>query len=565
LCGYLPLAIGMIASQLRHHPAWTAAGLAADLAAARDRLALMHAENLSATAAFDLSYAELTAGPQGLFRRLGLVPGPSVDAHAAAALDDTSLDQARRHLNELYDQHLLTEPAPGRYQLHDLLREHARALADADNTADRDASTDRLLDYYLHTALAADRHIPTWDTVYRRLPVVRCPGDVPDLSTLGQAAAWLETERPNLHAAADYATASGRHLHAVQIPAAVGGFLRTRGHWDQAAALHQTALTAARDAGDRAGQAGALHELGLMRTIAGDYPAAADSLAQAVALYADIGDRAGQAYALCQLTAVQGFTGDCPAGVTSYEQALALARGSGDQRAEACALQMLGWAQQVAGDYLASAANLADALALYRSLGHRLGQAETLLTLGTLHTLTGDYPAADASTRHALEIFCDLGDRPQHAWAVNELGTVQQLSGDYTAAAASHQQALALFDDLGDRVGQAEALNRLGALSLRMTATGQARERYTQALAIARDLGVLPENARALEGMGNSHLQDGNPGRAAEYLRQALAIYQRIGHVRAAGRVQEALHRLAPLSAAHKAGRVSRHPRQHRE
>jgi len=151
---------------------------------------------------------------------------------------------------------------------------------------------------------------------------------------------------------------------------------------------------------------------------------------------------------------------------------------------------------------------------------------------------------------------------------------VQQLSGDYTAAAASHQRALELFRDLGDRVGQAETLNRLGALSLRMTATGQARERYTRALAIARDLGVLPEKARALEGMGNSHLQDGNPGLAAEYLRQALEIYQRIGHVRAAGRVQQTLRqyepqpansRLAPLSAIHRAGRVSRHPRRHHE
>ena len=92
LCGYLPLAIGMLASQLRHHPAWTAAALAAELAAARDRLALMHAENLSVAAAFDLSYADLTAGQQRLFRRLGLVPGPSIDAYAAAALDGTSLD-----------------------------------------------------------------------------------------------------------------------------------------------------------------------------------------------------------------------------------------------------------------------------------------------------------------------------------------------------------------------------------------------------------------------------------------------------------------------------------------
>ena len=41
LCGYLPLAIGMVARQLRHHPAWTAAGRAAELASARDRLELM--------------------------------------------------------------------------------------------------------------------------------------------------------------------------------------------------------------------------------------------------------------------------------------------------------------------------------------------------------------------------------------------------------------------------------------------------------------------------------------------------------------------------------------------
>ena len=37
LCGYLPLAIGMLARQLHHHPAWTAAGLATDLAAAAGR------------------------------------------------------------------------------------------------------------------------------------------------------------------------------------------------------------------------------------------------------------------------------------------------------------------------------------------------------------------------------------------------------------------------------------------------------------------------------------------------------------------------------------------------
>ena len=34
-------------------------------------------------------------------------------------------------LEALYDQYLITEPSPGRFRLHDLLREHALALADS--------------------------------------------------------------------------------------------------------------------------------------------------------------------------------------------------------------------------------------------------------------------------------------------------------------------------------------------------------------------------------------------------------------------------------------------------
>jgi transcriptional regulator with XRE-family HTH domain len=171
LCGYLPLAIGLIASQLRHHPAQTAESVVASLAAATDRPELMRAENLSVAAAFDLSYQDLSPGQQRLFRRLGLIPGPTFDAYVAAALDGASLGEARRQLDELYDQHLISEPALGRYQLHDLLREHARALAAADDQADRAAAAGRVLDYYMYTALAAGRHFAPRPA----RTAVRCP------------------------------------------------------------------------------------------------------------------------------------------------------------------------------------------------------------------------------------------------------------------------------------------------------------------------------------------------------------------------------------------------------
>jgi tetratricopeptide (TPR) repeat protein/transcriptional regulator with XRE-family HTH domain len=540
LCGYLPLAIGLIASQLRHHPAQTADSVAASLAEAADRMELMRAENLSVAAAFDLSYVDLTDGQQRLFRRLGLIPGPSFDAYAAAALDGTSPGQARRHLDELYDQHLITEPKLGRYQLHDLLREHARALAATDDEADRVAAAGRVLDYYLYTALAAGRLFAPRASTYRRpLPGIP-PAQAPDLSTLGQSAAWLEAERANLHAAADYAATRGHSRHAVAIPAAMGGFLAARGHWDQSAALHQIALAAARQAGDRLGEADALSTLGVLQRESGSYPSAAASLARALALYRDIGDQPGQANALNELGFLRVLTGDYRAATASHQQALLLARGTGDRRAEAHAVSNLGLVQQLTGDHPAAAASQQQALALFGDLSDLHDQAYALNSLGVVQEETGDYPAATASQQQALALFRDLGHRLGQAHALNDLGLVQQQIGDYPSAAASHQQALALFGDLGNLLGQAEALNRLGELSLRTSATAQARDQHTQALAIARDISAAPEEARALEGIGNSHLHEGNPSQAAAPLRQALAIYQRIG-APGAKRVQETL------------------------
>jgi len=548
LCGYLPLAIGMLARQLHHHLAWTAAGLAAELAAARNRLELMQAENVSVAAAFDLSYRDLPGGQRRLFRRLGLVPGPGIDAYATAALGGTSLDEARRHLEGLYDQHLLAEPAPGRYQLHDLLREHARALAAADDPGESDAAARRLLDYYLHTAATAGRHFAAW-----RLPPGRRPAQAPDLSALGPAAAWLEAERANLHAAAEYAADRAWFPHAFALPAAMSGFLAARGHWDQSAALHQGALAAARRAGDRLGEAGTLAGLGALQGETGDYPAAAATLAQAATIYGDAGDGPGQGRTLCRLGFMQALTGDYPAAAASHQQALALARSVSNRPVEAEALVSLGMVQQLTGDYPAAAASQQQALELFRGLGSLPGQAYALNNLGIVQQETGDNPAAAASQQQALALFRDLGDLLGQARALNDLGLVQQGTGDNPAAAASHQQALALFGDLRNRLGQAEALNRLGELATRAADTGQARERHTQALAIARDLGAAPEEARALEGLGQACLHDGNPGQAAAHLRQALAIYQRIG-APAARRVQQTLqnHKLttAPATGA---------------
>jgi tetratricopeptide (TPR) repeat protein/transcriptional regulator with XRE-family HTH domain len=525
LCGYLPLAIGMLGRQLKHHPARGGPEVAADLASARDRLAVMRAENLSVAAAFDLSYRDLTAGQRRLFRRLGLVPGPDIDAYAAAALDETDVETARGRLDELYDHHLISEPAAGRYLLHDLLRQYSRTLA-AESEPDAGAAA-RLLNYYAHVAAAASRHIATWTTAGDRPPPGDPPGSAPKMASADEAAAWLDAQRPNLHAAVGFA-AEAMPRYAVAIATAMGGFLRSRGHWDRAAGQYQTALSAAHRAGDRPGQAGTLDELGLLQQLLGDYPAATATLAQAAELYGDLGDQTGQAHALNHLGLVHQDTGDYRAASASHQQALALARAAGDPLAEAVSLTDLGQVQQLTGDYPAAVASHRQALAMFRSLNSRFDEADALCQLGFAARALGDYPAAASYLQQGLAQFRDLGDRLGQAWALHGLGHLQQATGDYQAASASLGQVLRLYQDLGSRHGKAKALNSLGGLSLATSAVEEARHYHGQALAIARDIGAHSEEADALAGIGLSLLPR-SPGAAAAPLRGALVIYQRIG------------------------------------
>ncbi|HXM54450.1 MAG TPA: helix-turn-helix domain-containing protein [Candidatus Dormibacteraeota bacterium] len=132
LCGCLPLAIGLLAGRLRSHSTWTVSHLASMLRDAQDRLAEMKAENIAVATAFNMSYQDLPANLQRLFRRLSLHPGREIDAHAAAILDGSDLGWTRWQLDVLYNEHLIDEPEPGRYRFHDLIRDYARALADQD-------------------------------------------------------------------------------------------------------------------------------------------------------------------------------------------------------------------------------------------------------------------------------------------------------------------------------------------------------------------------------------------------------------------------------------------------
>jgi hypothetical protein len=100
------------------------------------------------------------------------------------------------------------------------------------------------------------------------------------------------------------------------IPAAMAGFLSVRHYRDQALALDETALAAARQAGDRPGEGRALNLLASSQIGADDFAAADATLQQSLALHRDLGDQGGQADALNGLGRVYWRTGNYPAAIT---------------------------------------------------------------------------------------------------------------------------------------------------------------------------------------------------------------------------------------------------------
>ncbi len=573
LAGGLPLAICLLARVYARHASWTLADLAAEIQAGVLTLA---AERASVAAAFGLSYRSLTAAQQRFFRRLGLHPGTTIDAYAAAALAGVPLAEAAGLLDALHGEGMMTEVSYRRYGMHDLIRRYASDLAAADPAAGRGRAVGRLLDYCQHAAATAEALLARQS---RAGPdgytATAMPAGMPGLGDRVQALAWARAERDNLIACLDHVTRAGQDARVIALTAGLAGLLRQDGPWADAITWHKAAMQTARrlgdrlgeagaltdlgavvrltgdypgaagsleealgiyrDLGERVGEAGALTDLGVVRQMTGNYPGAAGALREALGIYRDLGNRQGQANTLSQLGAVQMLTGQFPGAAAVLQEALGIYRDLGNRQGQGDALSHLGIVRRMTGDYPGAAGVLQEALGMFRDLGNRLGQANALSQLGIVWRLTADYPGAAGALQEALGIYRDLGNRLGQANALSYLGIVWRLTGDYPGAAGALQEALGIYRDLGDRGGEAEALNEAGTLHRVRGDLDQALACHRQALHLARQIGASLDEACALAGLGRCALAAGHIASAQASLQQAQEIFRTIGAAEASG------------------------------
>jgi len=120
-----------------------------------------------------------------------------------------------------------------------------------------------VLDWYLHTAYAANSAIAHDLCIPQICLDAAAEGCVPlTFTTIRQAIDWCETEHASLMASIRMAAETGHHIAAWKIPATLPGYFVIRKRWHDGTTSHQLGLAAAREIGDRTGEARMLSFLG---------------------------------------------------------------------------------------------------------------------------------------------------------------------------------------------------------------------------------------------------------------------------------------------------------------
>ena len=465
-CAGLPLALGIVAARATRHPGFPLAVLADELRDQSSRLDALDPGDRRATLRTVLSWSHhaLSEAAGVAFGLLSLAPGSDIGLPAAACLLDQSPGTTRALLDELENACLVQQHAPGRYRMHDLVRLYATEYAiQQHNQAERDTALRRVLDFYLHTAHAADRLMDSRRPATRFEEPARGthPHELPDMAA---AMAWFEAEHANLLTAQQITLDHGLHLPVWQLAWVLTTFHARRGHRQDDLSAWLAAVDAAAHLPDYAAGVRAHRYLGRAYTELDCHEDASRHLHQSLVLAERHHDTAEQALAHHQLARAWERREDNKQALEHATRALELCRTLGQPAWEANALNGVGWLTSQLGAYDAARDHCLAALTLHRQHNNPSGEADTLDSLGYIDHHTGHHHRAIDHYRQALTLFQRLGNTYESAATLDRLGHPYVALGRYEQARAVWREAAELYGAHGRDSDAAQVRQRLETL-----------------------------------------------------------------------------------------------------
>ncbi|NYF55655.1 AfsR/SARP family transcriptional regulator [Micromonospora purpureochromogenes] len=526
-CGYLPLAIRLAGARLAHRPRWRVADLAERLATGGGPLAELAAGQRSVGQAFALSYAQVSPAAQRMFRLLGLHPGVRFDNRVAAALAELPLPETQDLLDELVDAHLAEEVEPGRYRLHDLIREYARLLlAEPEHAAERAPAIERLLDYHLHVAATISRTIESAGSRSRfRLPDPPRPELV--AASAAQGRGWFDENRTALTVLIRLAEAEGFLRHCWQLTRACWRSHFIGGHLDELIETHTVGLRAAERLGDEEAVAVMLNYLSSAYYRMARFGEAIRLMEVGLGLARRRGLPDEMRNTLGNLGASYAANGDFRRSKECFDESSTLIRIAAETAELANLLNNLSFALLLWGRYEEALRLARHHLLLARQVDDPIQLAHAIGHVGMIRHRMGDGVPARRLLRVALHLKRNSGNRFGEAEVLNELAVMERRAGHPEGAAAMHRAALVAMVEVGDRIGQCASRNLLARAILDQGDVSSALDLHRRVLADATRLGARYEQARALDGIARC-LRATDPAGARSHWMRALALFRQV-------------------------------------
>ncbi|MGD9527272.1 BTAD domain-containing putative transcriptional regulator [Pseudonocardia sp.] len=496
LCGHLPLALRIAGARLVARPYWRLARLVGDLADEHHRLDRLRVGDLGVRASFALSHQGLAPDARRAFRMLGLIEAADFPAWTAAALLDSSQDEAEELADTLVDARLVEvagRDALGqvRYRFHDLLRAYARELVQADESAEaRTAAVGRLVGGWLWLAQEAGAGIPTSNFGFTlRPPECWRPEPAVVDAAVAEPLAWFQTEWAGLLGVIGQAFAADLITLGAALGMRLAPVFVVRGLYEDWRAVCELAQAATSRAGERWWEANALRGIGELDVMQFRLDDAVVHLRRCAKIFEQLEDDEGRALAAAGLGGALTELGRDDAGDGEAYAQLELARTLlvevGDQRSRVWVLRRL---------------------ARLRQRQDRLDEAATYLqrALQVLRELGGSEAVAEAGLRERL-------------------GEIRTLQGRVDEAHSDIEQALRLHRHHGDQFGVARALGSLAELHRAEGRRQEALSSLSDALRQWRRIGFVQEQVRTLERLADLHEEAGNT-EAAEIARREARL-----------------------------------------
>ncbi|WP_123965768.1 BTAD domain-containing putative transcriptional regulator [Streptomyces sp. TLI_185] len=485
LCDGLPLALRIAGSRLQNRRGWTVEYLVGRMTGDDHRLGELSVGDRSVEAAFRLSYDHLVPEQQRVFRALGVVPTVEFDVLTPATVLGRSARDTERMLESLVDTSLLQEPRPGRYRLHDLVRVHARRLAEAvpDEAAVARTAALRLF-------LDAARVASDWGP--NGFPTGPEPGRTP-FAGWQDAEGWLDSAGNELVDVVGYAAANGAADYACWLAEALCDYLVRQGRYHECQTALEIALGHVDEATDRRMDIALRNCLGYTGVHQRRYRRAQALITEAL----DLGRRRHhpleESRSLILLGTVDLGLGQSDLAISHTSAGLSLSRHLGNDWVCAMALFTQGLTHQFEGRNEKALACYAEARAHAEAIGRPSALGRILSCAADIHLRLGQYGAAEKLLRQAVPLVDQVRDIFFCARSLTRLGTAVQGEGGTTAALAFHHQALLQLQLLSSLTEpgydwlEMDIRSRLGQAYLALGRLPEAQRQFQTVIAVRED------------------------------------------------------------------------------